>query len=118
MLGYPHITFVKERRCRNTGGQLCSGDVLMLLGIRPDKYTNAYEVLRRVSADVGTDYVDGAGRRHKLYTWGDVPDLRQRLRDGPWQLREARRSRRYIARGAPKALPHEVQEEDFEDYPF
>ena len=110
--------FVKERRCRNTGGQLCSGDVLRLLYIEPHNYTNAYEVLRRVSADVGIDYVDGAGRHHKLYTWGDVPDLAQRLRDGSWVLREARRSHAYVVMEECNALPHEVEEEDFEDIPF
>jgi len=116
--GRPHFLFVKERRCRNTGGQLCSGDVLRWLDIKPDNYTNAYEVLRRVSAEVGIDYVDGAGRHHKLYTWGDVPKLAQRLRDGSWVLREARRSPAYVARSAFNALSHDGREEDFEDIPF
>ena len=116
--GRPDFLFVKERRCRDTGGQLSSGDVLRLLDIELYNYTNVYEVLRRISTHVGIDYVDAAGRHHKLYTWGDVPDLAQRLRDGSWALREAQRSRAYDAKEAYHALPHEEQEEDFEDIPF
>ena len=60
--------YVKEVRSRRTGGQLSPGDVLKLLGLPPD----ARGDLRRVSADIGIEYIDGAGRRHKLYTWGDL----------------------------------------------
>ncbi len=51
----------------------------MSLGISPRDHINAYEVLRRASADMGIDYLDAAGRHHKLYTWGDLPLLRHRL---------------------------------------
>ncbi len=70
---------VREVRCRRTGGQLSAGDVLVSLGIYPRDHINAYEVLRRASADMGIDYLDAAGRHHKLYTWGDLPLLRHRL---------------------------------------
>ena len=58
-----------------------SGDVLRELGIEPRRFSNAYRVLRRASGGVGVDHLDGAGRRHKLYVWGDVPLLRERMQD-------------------------------------
>ena len=72
-------SLVSEVRCRRTGGQLSAGDVLASLYISPWADINAYEVLRRASADVGIDYLDAAGRHHKLYTWGDLPLLQRRL---------------------------------------
>ncbi len=60
--------YVKEQRCWRTGAQLTCGDVLHELGLEPRLYKNAYRMLRRVSDGVGVDYIDGAGRRHKLYT--------------------------------------------------
>ena len=77
--GAVKASFVREVRCRRTGGQLSAGDVLVSLGISPRDHINAYEVLRRASADMGIDYLDAAGRHHKLYTWGDLPLLRHRL---------------------------------------
>jgi hypothetical protein len=68
--------FVKEVRSRRTGGQLSSGDVLRLLRLAGD----AYPELRKASIDIGIDYVDGAGRRHKWYVWGDLPLLESRLK--------------------------------------
>ncbi len=65
--------FIVERRCQMTGGQLTAGDVLRKLNIQHHSYTNAYALLREASKGIGVDYVDRAGRRHKLYTWGDVP---------------------------------------------
>lgn len=73
---YPYIM---ERRCQRTGGQLTAGDVLRRLNTDPRSYTNAYELLRRASEGIGIDYVDRAGRRHKLYTWGDIPLLAERF---------------------------------------
>jgi hypothetical protein len=98
-------TYIAERRCSWTGAQLTVGDVLRQLGIEPRRYTNVYRILRRVSEGVGVDYVDRAGRHHKLYTWGDVPVLAQRLDELAWKLRE---------RHNPQH--QEVAERDFDDY--
>ncbi len=76
---------VKETRMLKAGGQLSAGDALLSLDISPRDHTNAYDVLRRASAGIGIDYLDGAGRHHKLYTWGDLPLLRRRL--DPQRLR-------------------------------
>ncbi len=73
---YPYIM---ERRCQRTGGQLTAGDVLRRLNTDPRSYTNAYEILRRASEGIGIDYVDRAGRHHKLYTWGDVSLIAERF---------------------------------------
>ena len=80
--------YIAERRCSWTGAQLTAGDLLRQLGIEPRRYTNVYRILRRASEGVGVDYVDRAGRHHKLYTWGDVPVLAQRLDEVAWRLRE------------------------------
>ena len=74
-------SYFKEQRVWKTGAQLTCGDVLRELGLEPKRFSNAYRVLRRASEGVGVDYVDGAGRRHKLYTWGDMPLLRKRLEE-------------------------------------
>jgi hypothetical protein len=71
--------YVKEQRCWRAGAQLSAGDVLRELGLKPHMFANAYRVLRRASDGLGVDYTDGAGRRHKLYTWGDVPLLAERI---------------------------------------
>ncbi|MDP9474163.1 MAG: hypothetical protein M3R38_00405 [Actinomycetota bacterium] len=71
--------YIMERRCQWTGGQLTAGDVLRRLNTNPRSYTNAYQILRRVSEGIGIDYVDRAGRHHKLYTWGDVPLIADRF---------------------------------------
>lgn len=89
--------FVKERRCQRTGGQLSSGDVLGLLDADPYFYANAYAALREASDGVGIDYVDGTGRRHKLYIWGDVPILAERL--GGIELRKKARFRTISSEG-------------------
>ena len=88
-------SFVSEVRCRRTGGQLSTGDALLSLGISAGEYPNAYDVLRRASLGIGIAYVDGAGRNHKLYTWGDLSLLqhrldRQRLRRVPGEARTYR----------------------------
>ena len=72
--------FAKERRWLKTGAQLSSGDMLILLGLNRRDVPKAYRALRRVSEGVGITYVDRAKRRHRLYTWGDVPIIGQRLR--------------------------------------
>lgn len=69
----------KERRCDKTGGQFSSGEVLDLLGINRLTYLNAYRRLRAASEGVGTEVVDRAGGTHKLYTWGDLPIIGERL---------------------------------------
>ncbi len=81
-----YYPFIMERRCQMTGGQLTAGDVLRRLNTDPRSYTNAYEILRRASEGIGIDYVDRAGRHHKLYTWGDVPLIAERFDKA--QLRE------------------------------
>lgn len=79
--GSAYAAYVSEMRCRRTGGQLTAGDVLKCLGIPPWKNKNAYVLLRQISTNVGIDYVDEVHRHHKLYTWGDMPTLAERLRD-------------------------------------
>ena len=74
-----NYTYIMERRCNHSGGQLTAGDVLRQLDIDPHSYTYAYVLLRRASQGIGINYTDRAGRRHKLYTWGDVPLLAGRL---------------------------------------
>jgi hypothetical protein len=87
--GSLRTAYVKEQRCWKTGAQLTSGDVLRELGLESRLFTNAQRVLRRSSDGVGADYTDGAGRRHKLYTWGDVPVLRKRMEERfeEWEVR-------------------------------
>ena len=74
--GGVRAALVSEVRCRRTGGQLSVGDALEYIGLP----RRAYRVLRRASADIGIEYTDAAGRRHKFYTWGDIPELAHRLR--------------------------------------
>ncbi len=74
-----YYPFIVERRCQMTGGQLTAGDVLRKLNVQHLKYTNAYALLREASKGIGVDYVDRAGRHHKLYTWGDVPLIAERF---------------------------------------
>jgi hypothetical protein len=100
-----YFEYIAERRCSWTGAQLTAGDLLRQLGVEPRRYTNVYRILRQVSEGVGVDYVDRAGRHHKLYTWGDVPVLAQRLDELAWRLRE---------RHNPQH--QEVAKRDFEDY--
>jgi hypothetical protein len=57
-----------------------------------------------VSEGVGVDHMDRAGRHHKLYSWGDMPVLAQRLDEQAWRLRE---------RHDPQH--QEVAERDFDD---
>lgn len=73
------LRFTKERRWLKTGAQLSSGEMLSLLGLGKTDLPKAYRALRHVSRDVGTEYVDRAGRRHRLYTWGDVPIIGRRI---------------------------------------
>jgi hypothetical protein len=86
VLGPARSLYVKEQRCWRAGAQLTCGDVLRELGLDARLFTNAYRVLRGASGGVGVGYTDGAGRRHKLYDWGDVPTLAQRLRKRPDEL--------------------------------
>ncbi len=81
-----YFPYIIERRCQMTGGQLTAGDVLRKLNIEPLDYTNAYALLRNTSESIGIDYVDRAGRHHKLYTWGDVLPIAERF--DKTQLRE------------------------------
>ena len=71
--------YFKEQRCWKSGAQLTSGDVLRQLGLEPHHFTNAHRVLRKASEGIGVEYTDGAGRRHKLYAWGDLTVLRKRV---------------------------------------
>ncbi|MDP9456819.1 MAG: hypothetical protein M3Q60_13825 [Actinomycetota bacterium] len=74
-----YYPFIMERRCQMTGGQLTAGDVLRKLNIQHHSYKNAYALLREASKGIGVDYVDRAGRHHKLYTWGEIPLLAERF---------------------------------------
>ena len=85
--GSVRASFVTEVRCRRTGGQLSAGEALEYIGLS----RTAYRELRSASADIGIDYTDSAGRRHKLYTWGDLPVLAEALKgssptDVRWRL--------------------------------
>jgi hypothetical protein len=75
IVGSLRAAYIKEQRCWRSGAQLSVGDVLRELGLGPRTFTNTYRVLRRSSEGLGIDYTDSAGRRHKLYPWGDVPIL-------------------------------------------
>ncbi len=77
--GSARAAYVKEQRCWRTGAQLSAGDILRELGLESSMFTNAYRLLRRASDGLGVDHTDGSGRRHKLYTWGDVPILAKRM---------------------------------------
>jgi hypothetical protein len=114
--GREFAAYLKERRCRKTGAQLTAGNVLMELEIDSYLYTNAYAVLRQASVGVGIDYTDGAGRRHKLYTWGDLPILAQRLKEGQWVLRE--RCWPPTKATVEELSPREQEPEDWSDCPF
>ncbi len=98
------MSYIKERRCQKTGGQLYAGDVLTALGLDPHRFPNAYKALKRVSTGLGIDYTDRAGRNHKLYTWGDIPIARSRLNDlyrsGAWLPRE-------VSSGTPLPFEHQ-----------
>ena len=97
--------FIMERRCQMTGGQLIAGDVLRELSVDPGSFTNAYALLRRASEGLGIDYVNGAGRHHKLYTWGDVPRIAERFE------RERLRKNKSI-----ESLERLDEEWDFDDW--
>jgi hypothetical protein len=126
--GDVHITgsvraaYVKEQRCWRTGAQLTCGDVLRELGLEPRLYTNAYRILHTVSDGVGVDYIDGGGRRHKLYTWGDVPILSERLASRGDQL--IRRSEGNEEPSEPPdvlsvaVVDYSPSEHDLDDIPF
>ena len=77
--GSTRAAYVKEQRCWRTGAQLSAGDILREIGLEPCRFTNAYRLLYRASDGLGINYRDGVGRVHRLYTWGDVPILAERL---------------------------------------
>jgi hypothetical protein len=120
--GSVRAAYVKEQRCWRTGTQLTCGDVLHELGLEPRLYKNAYRMLRRVSDGVGVDYIDGAGRRHKLYTWGDIPLLSERLALRGDEL--TRRSEDHEGAGEPPDIfsvagfDHSLSEHDLDNMPF
>jgi len=122
-IGSVRAAYFKEQRCWRTGAQLSAGDVLRELGLNPCMFTNAYRVLRRASDGLGVDYTDGAGRRHKLYTWGDVPVLAERIAACSEEL-VPRRSDYFMVPDAPSiplvrdALDIQLSEDDFDDIPF
>ena len=116
--GREFSAYVKERRSRKTGGQLTAGNVLKELKIDPYFHPNAYEVLREASVGVGVDYTDSAGRYHKLYTWGDLSIVAQRLKEGSWVLRERRERRAKAPELTDELQPEEQGPEDLDDIPF
>jgi hypothetical protein len=75
--GGARATSLRDWRCYKSGGQLSAGDVIKRLRLR--QYRNPYGWLRKVSGDLGVVYTDGAGRNHRLYYWGDLLTLAQRL---------------------------------------
>jgi len=120
--GSTRAAYVKEQRCWRTGAQLSAGDVLRELGLEPCLFTNVYRVLRRVSDGLGVDYTDDAGRHHKLYTWGDVPILAERIAACGEEL--VRRSDSFKVPDIP-AIPIvrdasdiQLSEDDYEFIPF
>ena len=63
--------YFAERRKMKTGAQLTAGEVLRYLRVAPSP--RDYRALRAL--DIGTYYRDAAGRRHVLYTWGDLDEI-------------------------------------------
>lgn len=80
-VGKGKSSYVRERRCRKSGAQFTAGDVLAQLGIHPIELPGVYAALRKLSEGLGIDYVDGAGRIHKLYVIADLPILRDRFHE-------------------------------------
>ncbi len=80
--GSGRALWVDERRCANSGGQLTIGQVLgRVRELNPwANMRAARRLVRRHAADLGIAYVDGAGRRHQLYTWRDLREIQRRLR--------------------------------------
>ena len=115
--GTIRAAYVKEQRCWRTGAQLTSGDVLRELGVEPNHFTNAYRVLRGISGGLGVVYSDGAGGRHRLYVWGDVPVLAERLRKRPDELVPRKAPPEAGAHDAP--VYEEIDERNqLDDLPF
>jgi hypothetical protein len=84
---------VAEIRCTQTGGQLTAGHILRNLGVKPTKTrrcrecgshlapryaTRDYVALRAIGPELGIPYSDAIGRKHYLYTWGDLRELKRR----------------------------------------
>jgi len=92
---------VAEVRCFRTGAQLTSKEILRMPRTagtalfdfffdhfrKDNEHSEAWEkaarkarkVLLSLSDGIGIDYLDEAGRNHKLYVWGDVPKLERRI---------------------------------------
>jgi hypothetical protein len=73
------VAFVKEIRCLRSGGQFTIGDALYKCGFYPSQYRNIYRRLHSVVGDLGVVHTDAAGRKHRLFTHGDLPILQERL---------------------------------------
>jgi|GEM_PF-3031309 len=78
--GSSKAEYVKEIRCLKSGGQFTVSDVLNRYGFYPWLYRNARRKLQGVAGDIGVVYEDAAGRKHKLFTYGDLPILEERLK--------------------------------------
>jgi hypothetical protein len=68
--GSAKARFVTERRLLKGGGQFTIGRVTHDRCIK--------KLLRSEWSDLGIPYIDAAGRKHKLYTHGDVREIRWR----------------------------------------
>lgn len=66
--------YLQEQRLRKTGAQLTAREAALYAGISLSAAS-----LRRLCPDVGQEYVDTFGRRHRFYVWGDIPILRKWL---------------------------------------
>ncbi len=69
--------YVAERRKMATGAQLTAGEVLRHLQISSPTPRD-FRALR--SIPLGTPHRDRAGRRHTLYTWGDLDGIAEQFR--------------------------------------
>jgi len=69
--------YVAERRKMATGTQLTAGEALRQLRISSPTPRD-YRALRAI--DAGIRHRDAAGRRHTLYTWGDLDVIAENFR--------------------------------------
>jgi len=66
---------VDEYRCMTTGAQLTAGHVLWAVRSATG-FTLSHRQLRRIADDLGIEHVDAASRSHRLYTWGDLREIK------------------------------------------
>ena len=84
----PHLrvpwVYIHDYRCKITAGQLSVGHVAQKVFDLPpdgDHYTRrAIRLVHKYGDDLARVHVDSAGRRHCLWTWGDVPVILGRVK--------------------------------------